>query len=101
MSRSSVIPTRSRTPALLAALLPFWHLFCIGVLLGAGMLAGLAGLSMLFGIDPASIVLHSYEAGREAATAEAMEDIGDVVGSAYATGYRTGLQATCQQGAPL
>lgn len=101
MIRSSVIPTRSRAPALLSALLSLWRLFCIGVLLGAGMLAGLAGLSLLMGVDPASLIQHSYEAGREAATAEAMENIGDVVGSAYATGYRTGLQATCQQRAPL
>lgn len=100
MTRSSVIPTRSRAPTLLALLLSCWYLFCIGVLLGGGILAGLAGLSLLLGVDPASLIQHSYEAGREAATTEAMENIGDVVGGAYAAGYRTGVQATCQ-GAPL
>lgn len=101
MTPSSVIPTRSRVPAVLSAMLPLWNLFCIGVILGIGILAGLAGLAVVLRVDPGSLIQRSYEAGREAATSEAMESIGDVVGSAYATGYRTGLQATCKQGAPL
>lgn len=102
MSHANVIPTHRRTPVLLAPLVSLVKLIALGGLLGIVM--GALSVSYLFGVDPAAELRRAYEAGRAEATAEAMQDIGDVVGSAYANGYRTGQQATClapQLGEPL
>lgn len=104
MSHANVIPTHRRTPVLLAPLVSLVKLIALGGLLGVGIVMGALSVSYLFGVDPAAELRRAYEAGRAEATAEAMQDIGDVVGSAYANGYRTGQQATCQapqRGEPL
>jgi hypothetical protein len=101
MSHAHVIQTHRRMPALLAPLFSLVQLVALGAVLGLGIVMGGLSVAYLFGVDPAAELRRAHEAGRAAATAEAMDSIGAVVGDAYANGYRTGQAATCQRGAPL
>lgn len=87
-TRSSVIPTRRR-----AAWLP-------GLLLAATVAVALMGAWHLMQFAAWHVATGAEQAQYEAGFQAGVETFSDVVGGAYATGYRTGVQATCQ-GAPL
>jgi hypothetical protein len=88
MTRSFVIPTRRRrwlpgalfAATTVVALMAAWHL----MQLATWWTATVGGAAQ-------------FEAGYQAG----VESFSDVVGGAYATGYRTGQQAACTREAPL